>query len=136
MKNNLMSLKTLLPALFLVFMVTSTAHAGTPVPESPDFSKDAQPYSSTSGEKLDLSFRQPSIGVGISLSADRYGYTFDDSLSPAWIDLAGLGAGEFFVAVKTQVDLQPVLVQTTNPQTVQIVMEPLVSLELPVELNV
>ena len=52
---------------------------------------NASPYSSTPGGKLDLSFRQPSIGVGISLAADRYGYTFDDSLSPAWIDLAATG---------------------------------------------
>ena len=86
-----MSLKRLLLALFLVFLLNSTAHAGTPVPETPDDLMNASPYSSTPGGKLDLSFRQPSIGVGISLAADRYGYTFDDSLSPAWIDLAATG---------------------------------------------
>jgi YbbR domain-containing protein len=58
------------------------------------------------------------------------------ALVKAWIDVAGLGAGGHQVAVKTHVDLQPVLVRSVNPETVQIILEPLEHQDFSVELNV
>ena len=57
-------------------------------------------------------------------------------LVKAWIDLNGLDAGEHQVAVKTQVELEPVLVRSTDPEMVQIILEPLVSQDFQVELEV
>ena len=54
----------------------------------------------------------------------------------AWIDLSGLGAGEHTVPVKTHVDINPVLILSTDPKEVQVTLEPFVKRNLPVELTV
>lgn len=54
----------------------------------------------------------------------------------AWIDLSGLGAGEHTVPVKTHVDINPVLILSTDPGEVQVTLEPFVKRNLPVELTI
>ena len=82
-----MFLKTILPTLVLAFLVTGTALAGTPVPEAPDDVNSTFTSSLATSGKLDYSSREPSVEAGMAPAADRYGYIFNDSLSPSWKDL-------------------------------------------------
>jgi hypothetical protein len=43
------------------------------------------------GTKPDTSRLQSSIPLGAALAQDSYGYTFNDTLSPAWMDLTSNG---------------------------------------------
>ena len=54
----------------------------------------------------------------------------------SWIDLSGLGKGEYTVPVNTQVDLSPVQIIEVDPGEVEVVLEPLVTLTLPVQVSV
>jgi YbbR domain-containing protein len=61
--------------------------------------------------------------------------TNQPDLVKAWIDLTGLGAGDYNVPVKVRVDAKPVRWEV-QPQNVQITLETLVSKTLPVQLEV
>jgi YbbR domain-containing protein len=61
--------------------------------------------------------------------------TNQPDLVKAWIDLTGLGAGDYNVPVKVRVDAKPVRWEV-QPQNVQVTLEPLVSKTLPVQLEV
>lgn len=54
----------------------------------------------------------------------------------AWIDLSGFGPGEHEVPVRVRVDERPVRIVQTEPDTVVVRLEPLVSRQLPVTLSV
>jgi YbbR domain-containing protein len=58
------------------------------------------------------------------------------SMMEAWIDLSGLGAGEHTVQVNTQVDASPVRIVQVDPSEVVIVLEPLLTKNVPVQLIV
>jgi YbbR domain-containing protein len=58
------------------------------------------------------------------------------SLVRAWVDLAGLQVGEYTLPVQTQVDRSPVRVTEVDPQEVTVLLEPLVTKEFPVQLNI
>ena len=55
-----------------------------------------------------------------------------------WVDVAGLEAGTYDLEVKTQIDeaYKPVRLVQVNPEIVTLTLEPLVSLSLPVNLEV
>jgi len=55
------------------------------------------------------------------------------SLIKAWIDLAGLSPGEHTIPVKVHIDIEPIRYLLTNPEEVTIVLEPLETRKLPLE---
>ncbi|HNT23483.1 MAG TPA: CdaR family protein [Anaerolineales bacterium] len=54
----------------------------------------------------------------------------------AWVDLSGLGAGEHTIPVQVQIDLRLVRLIKQDPQTITVVLEPLVTETFPLELVV
>ncbi len=58
-----------------------------------------------------------------------------DSLR-AWIDLSGLGPGEYTVPVKTQLKLTPSRVLQKDPAEVVVVLEPIATRAFPIELQI
>ncbi|MEW5872216.1 MAG: CdaR family protein [Chloroflexota bacterium] len=58
------------------------------------------------------------------------------SLVQTWIDLSGLEAGEHVLKVMTQVDISPLRYVKIDPQEIRLVLEPLVRIDVPVELVV
>ncbi len=54
----------------------------------------------------------------------------------AWIDLSGLGPGEYTLQVKTQVKLTPSRVLLVDPAEVTVILEPIATRAFPVELHV
>ena len=61
--------------------------------------------------------------------------TNNPDLVKAWIDLSGLGAGEYTVPIKVDVKANPARWEV-QPQSVQVTLEQLVSKSLPVQLEV
>jgi YbbR domain-containing protein len=61
--------------------------------------------------------------------------TNQPDLVKAWIDLSGLGAGDYNVPVRVSVAANPVRWQV-QPQNIQVTLEPLISKTLPVQLEV
>ncbi len=60
----------------------------------------------------------------------------DPNLVQAWIDLSGLQAGEHTVKVMTRVDTNPIRYVDLDPLEIRLTMEPLASVDFPVELEV
>ncbi len=57
-------------------------------------------------------------------------------LASAWIDLAGLAAGEHEVVVNTKINLSPLRILEVEPAVVTVVLEPLTTKVFPVQLQV
>jgi YbbR domain-containing protein len=53
----------------------------------------------------------------------------------AVVDLTGLGSGSHLVTVQLQIDTRPVRIISIDPRTFEMALEPLVTLTMPVELN-
>ena len=62
--------------------------------------------------------------------------TANDNQVRAILDLSGLGAGDHVVEIQPQVNVRPVRVISTSPQSLQLSLEPLDTKSLPVELAV
>jgi len=58
------------------------------------------------------------------------------SLMEVWIDLSGLGPGEHTVQVNTRVDASPIRIVQVDPSEVVLVLEPLLTKNVPVQLIV
>jgi hypothetical protein len=84
-------IKRLFPGLIFALMLVSTATAGIPVPVEPDDSTSVYPEFTRTSRKADTSSLLPAIPLGASPLQDRYGYSYNDSLSPAWMDLTAGG---------------------------------------------
>ncbi len=76
--------KSLIPFIILFFLVTASASAGSLAQDSP-FDPGTPP------DKGDNSSLQGAILAGESPLVDGYGYTFDDAIIPAWLDLTSTG---------------------------------------------
>jgi YbbR domain-containing protein len=57
----------------------------------------------------------------------------DPSLIRSWVDLSGLPAGEHEVEVKSSVNASPVRFIETEPETIHLILEPLLQRTLPVQ---
>ena len=58
------------------------------------------------------------------------------SLTRAWVDLAGLGPGDYTLEVKTSVAINPVRYTAIDPQEIVVTLEPLKTQSFPVQLIV
>ena len=76
--------------------------------------------------------------VQITLRAPRSiwdGLVAGDASIRAVVDLTGLGSGSHTVVVQTQIAARPVRIISVTPQTFELLLEPLVSVMMPVELS-
>jgi len=60
----------------------------------------------------------------------------NSSLINAWIDFSGLDAGEHTIPINVQIDASPVKVIGIDPAEVSFVLEPLMTRELPIQIEV
>jgi hypothetical protein len=82
--------KVFLITIILVFLLTGTASADDGAPPPTTFVESPlSPFSTA--VKQDYSVYQPTIDAALSSGADRYGYTFDDSVAKSWVDLTTSG---------------------------------------------
>lgn len=82
------------PLLFAL-VISSTALAGsTPSGAPPDPGLPTYPGSSTA--KTDYSIFQAGVSAELVADSDMYGYTVDDSIPPAWLDLTTDGVEVLF----------------------------------------
>lgn len=56
------------------------------------------------------------------------------ALAHAWIDLTGLGPGEYLLAVKVRLDISPARLIEVEPSEIRVKIEPLLQRELPINL--
>ena len=76
--------------------------------------------------------------VSISLRAPRSVWNSlnsSDGQVRAILDLSGLQTGDHSLSIQPQVKIQPVRVMAINPQNLQITLEPLATINLPVQLS-
>jgi YbbR domain-containing protein len=92
------------------------------------------------GQAPDLLLQgQPPSQVRLTLVAPRSIWdqlNANPALVKAWIDLAGLEAGEHTVPVKVSVDASPVRLIQIDPQQISLILEPLVRRDYAVQLMV
>lgn len=91
-----MKMRQILLTLALVFVTVFPVSANELTP-SPLPGGDLPPDPDGRIEKVDISIYQQPVPAGVAALSDRYGYTYDDSLTPAWKDLTSGGTEvEFF----------------------------------------
>jgi hypothetical protein len=81
--------------LLLALVITSTALAGS-VPSGSPPDPGVPVYPGSPINKTDYSAFQAAIPAGLTAQADMYGYTLDDTVPPAWMDLTASGTEVLF----------------------------------------
>ncbi len=130
-----------LSTLLLSFVLAVTVWASAVVTADPNQSGAFQPVPIEKlGQAADLLLTNniPTQAV-LTLKAPRSiweSLNNDPSRVRTWIDLSGLAAGEHDVQVHAEVALSPVRIQNLNPAVIKIVLEPLTTRVLPIQLQV
>lgn len=83
-----------IPVLLALTFVSSALAGTTPSGAPPDPGLPAYPGSPTA--KTDYSIFQAGVSAELVANTDMYGYTLDDTISPAWLDLTSDGVEVLF----------------------------------------